>query len=95
MKKQELVKEVAIKTGVSQELARNFLTVFTEIVEESILSGEEISLPGIGTLARRATQERECRNPKTGEKMTLEASYRPIFKPSLVLKKALRQVPVQ
>ena len=83
MLKKELIKELSEKLGVSQAIANEFLNVFAEVAKETVLDkGEEITLPGFGTLLAIERKERKGVNPKTGQIMTIKARKGFKFKPT-------------
>jgi DNA-binding protein HU-beta len=92
MTKQDLVKEVAARTGVSQNTANNVLNAILQIITESIKSGKKVTLTGFGTFQRILRAARTFKTPpgKDGKGATKsvkkEARYAPKFAPSEVLK---------
>lgn len=79
MNKGELVDKVAEKAGVTKKQADAILTAALEVVQDAVASGEKVTLVGFGTFEPRDRQEREGRNPKTGEVMTIPATRVPAF----------------
>ncbi|MGL4453744.1 MAG: HU family DNA-binding protein [Sarcina sp.] len=86
MKKLELLKSIAEKTGVSQKVADEVLVAFVETVKEEVREGGKVSLGGFGTFSLKESAARVCRNPKTGEEIQVEASTGLKFKQSSVVK---------
>ena len=86
MNKTELIAEVAKKCGLSKKDAEKALKAFTDVVSEELVKGEKIQLVGFGTFEVAEREEREGRNPQTGETMTIEASKSPKFKAGKALK---------
>ncbi|KIR02449.1 hypothetical protein P261_01264 [Lachnospiraceae bacterium TWA4] len=91
MTKTELIKKVAEKAGegVSQKVTEQVIKAFTETVTEELKAGEKINLVGFGTFEVSERAERQGRNPKTGEAMTIAASKSPKFKAGKALKDAV------
>ena len=56
--------------------------------------GEKIKISGFGNFVVRDKKARVGRNPQTGEEITISARRVLTFKPSLVLKNILNDVPV-
>lgn len=79
MNKGELVDKVAEKASVSKKQADEILTAAIDSIMEAVAGGEKVTLVGFGTFEPRQRQEREGRNPKTGETMTIPASTVPAF----------------
>lgn len=86
MNKTELIAAVAEKAELSKKDAEKALKAFTDVVSEELVKGEKIQLVGFGTFEVAEREEREGRNPKTGEKMTIAASRSPKFKAGKALK---------
>ena len=49
MNKEELVKEIAKKSGVSQKAASDILSATLEVIEKSVAKGKKVTLVGFGT----------------------------------------------
>ena len=86
MNKTELVAAMAEKTELSKKDAEKALKAFTDVVAEELKKGEKVQLVGFGTFE---VAEREGRNPRTGETMTIAASKSPKFKAGKALKDSL------
>lgn len=59
------------------------------VMAAELLAGGEVSLPGIGKLTTVKRTARECRNPRTGEKLYLPERLKPVFKASKEFKELL------
>ncbi|OYE00049.1 HU family DNA-binding protein [Nostoc sp. 'Peltigera membranacea cyanobiont' 232] len=79
MNKGELVDAVAAKTNVTKKQADEVISAFLSVVIEAVANGEKITLVGFGSFERRDRSEREGRNPKTQEVMTIPATKVPAF----------------
>ncbi|WP_088895015.1 HU family DNA-binding protein [Leptolyngbya ohadii] len=86
MNKGELVDKIAEKADIPKKTAEAVLTAAIESIMESVADGEKVTLVGFGTFEPRQRQEREGRNPKTGETMTIPASTVPAFSAGKVFK---------
>ena len=86
MNKNELVAKMAEKAGLKKTEAEKALKAFTETVAEELKNGEKIQLVGFGTFEVTERAERQGRNPKTGEAITIPASKSPKFKAGRSLK---------
>lgn len=89
MTKEELVAKMAEKSGLSKAESKEALKALLESVKETLASGEEISLIGFGTFKVSERSERQGKNPKTGEVITIKASKCPSFKAGKSLKDAV------
>ena len=81
MNKGELVDAVAAKANVTKKQADQIISAFLEVVTEAVANGEKVTLVGFGSFERRERSEREGRNPKTNEPMTIPATRVPTFSP--------------
>ena len=84
--KTELVAAVAESTGVSKKETAAVIDATFEKIAATIEEGDKVQLIGFGTFEVKDAAAREGRNPKTGEAITIEASKRPVFSASKVLK---------
>jgi len=85
---EKLVAGAGFKRLESIELVESVL----EIIKDTIASGETVKVSGFGSFIVREKNHRMGRNPKTGEKLAIEARRVLTFKPSTVLKAAMNGV---
>ncbi|SEU08644.1 bacterial nucleoid protein Hbs [Lacrimispora sphenoides] len=90
MNKPELITSIVNKTGLQVKDTEAFLKALTEVVTEKLVKGEKVQLVGFGTFEVTERAAREGRNPKTGEKLHIEASKVPKFKAGKALKDAVK-----
>ena len=86
MNKTELIAAVAEKAEISKKDAEKAIKAFTDGVADELVKGEKVQLVGFGTFEVSERAEREGRNPKTREPMTIAASKSPKFKAGKALK---------
>ncbi len=86
MNKTELIAAVAERAEISKKDAEKALKAFTDVVTDELVKGEKVQLVGFGTFEVTERAEREGRNPKNGEPMTIAASKNPKFKAGKALK---------
>ncbi|MDZ7950585.1 HU family DNA-binding protein [Nostoc sp. DedQUE09] len=79
MNKGELVDAVAAKANVTKKQADEVISAFLSVVTEAVANGDKVTLIGFGSFERRDRSEREGRNPKTNEPMTIPATKVPAF----------------
>ena len=89
MTKNELVKAMAEKAGVSIADAQKCLDGFTSSVTEALKRKDKLTLVGFGTFETKDRAAREGRNPSTGETIQIAASKAPGFKAGKALKDAV------
>lgn len=63
----------------SKKVIDEILNATIEVIEDTVASGEKVTLVGFGSFEKRERKEREGRNPKTGEKMMIPATSVPAF----------------
>ncbi len=89
MTKAELVATMAAKSGLSKKDTEKALTGFIDTVTEALSKGESIQLVGFGTFEVRDRAARTGINPRTKEKMQIDATKVPAFKAGRALKDAV------
>jgi integration host factor subunit alpha len=63
-----------------------------DIIKETLEKGEKIKISGFGNFVVREKRSRVGRNPQTGEEIEISARRVLTFKPSQVLRGALKDV---
>ena len=86
MNKNDLVAEVADKSGLSKKDAEKAINAFIETVAGSLKAGDKVSVVGFGTFEVRERAARKGRNPQTGKEISIAASKTPAFKAGKSLK---------
>jgi DNA-binding protein HU-beta len=90
LNKPELVVLVAEKAGVAKKDSEKAVTAMLDGITDTLAKGDKVQLVGFGTFEARHRKEREGRNPKTGEKITIKATKVPAFKPGKALKDLIK-----
>ena len=91
MTKAELISKVQESTGISKKDTEKAVTAFFEVIKESLEKGDKVGITGFGTFLVRERAERNGRNPKTGEAITIPATKTPAFKASKVFKESVNK----
>ena len=86
MNKAEFISSIANKTGFTKKDIATVYTAIEETIYETLAKGDKITLTGFGTFKANVRGERVCRNPQTGEQMTVKAKKVPTFKAGKVFK---------
>ena len=86
MNKTDLVNVVAAESGVSKKDVDVVVNATLSAITNALKDGDKVQLIGFGTFEVKESAAREGRNPKTGESITIEASKKPAFSASKVLK---------
>lgn len=90
MTKKDLIELVAKKANLTNKASRESVQAFLNGIRDSLKRGEKVVITGFGTFSIRKRAQRPGRNPKTGEKITIQARKAPGFTPGKTLKKAVR-----
>ncbi|OGH03194.1 MAG: DNA-binding protein [Candidatus Levybacteria bacterium RIFCSPHIGHO2_01_FULL_37_17] len=90
MTKKDLIELVAKKANLTNKAARDSVQAMLNGIRDSLKRGEKVVITGFGTFSVRKRIERIGRNPKTGEKMTIEARKAPGFTAGKTLKRIVR-----
>lgn len=87
MNKQELVKKMAEKSGLTNKDAEKAVNAFVETVEEELMNQGRVQLIGFGTFETANRKAKKGRNPrKPDEVIEIPAATVPKFKAGKVLK---------
>ena len=89
MNKTELIAAMSENAEISKKDAEDAVIAFMNVVKDSLIKGEKVSLSGFGTFEVVERAARTARNPKTGESIEVGASKSPKFKPSKSLKESV------
>lgn len=77
----ELVKQMAQKANCSEKEAKANLEAFISVVEENMIAGNQITIPGFCSIEVKEAKARMIRNPRNPEeKIPVEAHKRGHFK---------------
>lgn len=90
MNKTEFINAVAAKEGIEKKCAEKAVNAVFATIADTLAKGEKIQLVGFGTFEVRERAEKQGRNPRTGETMTVPASKVPAFKAGAALKNAVK-----
>ena len=89
MSRTDLVNVVAAKTELKKKDVELCIGAALDAIIEALKSEDKVQLIGFGTFEVKATAEREGRNPKTGEAITIPAGKKAVFSPSKAMKDAI------
>jgi DNA-binding protein HU-beta len=89
MNQQELVSQVAEATGLTKAAADKAVEATLAAIAKALVDGGEARIHGFGTFSVAAREERQGRNPRSGEAITIAASKAAKFTPAQALKDAL------
>ena len=89
MNKSELIEAIAQEADISKAAAGKALDGMINAVTKALKDGDTVTLVGFGTFYVGERAERQGRNPKTGEPLTIAAAKTPKFRAGKALKDAL------
>lgn len=89
LNKDDLVQAVAERTHAPRKTAEAVVNAALESISEALEQNEKVTIIGFGTFAVRERAEREGRNPRTGESITISAKRIPCFTAGKALKDRL------
>lgn len=87
MTKSALINVIAQRMGLSRKEAEIAVNTVFETISGSLEQGNRVELRGFGSFGLKERRSREGRNPKTGERVMVEAKRVLFFKAG----KALRE----
>ena len=90
MTKSELINIIAVRADIPKTKAALAVNAVFDSIEETVASGDKVSLPGFGTFERKHKEARTVRNPQTGESMISEAKNVPLFKAGKAFKERVK-----
>ncbi len=81
MTKSELIERIAAKNpSLTVKDIDRIVTVILESIIDALSNGERVEFRGFGAFSIRARSPRIAKNPRTGEKLSVEARNIPHFK---------------
>ena len=73
MTKADLVAQIAARANMTKAAAERSLNAMLESVQEMLAEDGKLTLTGFGTFVAETRQERQGRNPRTGDVITIAA----------------------
>jgi len=92
MTKQQLIEKVAAKTELKKSEVEVAVDSVLALIAEALQANERVDLRGFGSFVVKDRKERQGRNPRTGQTITIAAKRDAGFKPSKELTEKLAQV---
>ena len=94
MTRSNLIDEIAAKTERTKKDAEQMLDAVLATITGALGRGEKVDLRGFGSFQLSDKKERQGRNPRTGETMTIAARKAAVFKPSRELAERVNTTPI-
>ncbi len=95
MKKEDLKKLIAEKSELSKSTSNKALDAILQVIIEGLKREGAVSISGFGTFKVTQRAERQGRNPKTGDPITIAAAFVPSFTAAKGLKEAVKSLKVE
>lgn len=89
MNKSELIKSLAEEANIPSEDATLVVNTFVDSMRNSLLDGDHVEIRGFGSFKVKEYEAYVGRNPRTGEKVTVEAKKLPFFRAGKEMKEFL------
>jgi len=90
MTKTDLIDKVSLKTaGLTKKQTELIVNMLFDSIKEALAAGDKIEIRGFGSFRIRDRRNREGRNPKTGETVSVPQKRIPFFKAGKELKEAV------
>ena len=90
MNKADLANAVHEKIGGTKVLAEEVIEIVINRIVDTLKSGCEVSIAGLGIFSTKQRAARTARNPRTGESVQVPAMKVPKFRAAKALKDAVK-----
>ncbi|MCL5124160.1 MAG: HU family DNA-binding protein [Deltaproteobacteria bacterium] len=90
MTKTELVDKLAEKGKITKKLASESIDLVFTTMADSLVAGQEISIPGFGKFSVITRNARTGMNPQTKEKINIPETKAPKFSAAKALKESIK-----
>ncbi len=84
MTKQDVISEIAEKTGIDKADVQVSVEAFFSVVKNSMAAGESIYVRGFGSFVNKKRARKIARNISKNTAIVIEEHYVPSFKPSKI-----------
>jgi DNA-binding protein HU-beta len=89
MRKQDLIDAVSAKSNLPKRQVAMVVDATFNAIRDAMSEGQKVTMTGFGSFEVAQRNEREGRNPRTGEKIAIPAAKIVKFKVGATLKKAV------
>ena len=90
MTKTELIKAIAANAELTSAAAGKALDAAIAAIADALKAGDKVALVGFGSFEVKDVAAKEGINPKTGEKIQIAASKKPVLKFSKAFKDSIK-----
>ena len=92
MTKKEIVKQISERLGLTQLKTKEIVQKTFDAIIDTLLSERRIELRNFGVFEVKRRKPRKARNPRTGERVDVEAKNVVTFKPGKEMEERVRQL---
>lgn len=89
--KKDLVEVVAEEGHLSKKDSRVAVDLIFDLMEKSLLSGQEVNVTNFGVFSPLTKQERDGTDPRSHKRITIKEKRTVVFRPSKQLKSRLNK----
>jgi integration host factor subunit beta len=90
--KKEIVKQISERLGLTQLKTKEIVQKTFDAIIDTLLSERRIELRNFGVFEVKRRKPRKARNPRTGERVDVEAKNVVTFKPGKEMEERVRQL---
>ena len=90
MNKADIINKVHEELGVTKADAEKAVETVLSCIVDTLVSGQEVSIAGLGIFSAKMRNKRTARNPRTGETIEVPAMRVPKFRAAKALKDAVK-----
>jgi len=91
MNKGEFIDRLSDRTNLTKKEARKLVDSVLNLIQETLLQGEEVKLVGFGKFAVRARKASSRINPQTKRPIQVTSKVVPLFRPGKELKREIEK----
>ena len=95
MTKKEIVKQISEKLGLTQLKTKEIVQKTFDAIVETLLEERRIELRNFGVFEVKRRKPRKARNPRTGERVDVEAKNVVTFKPGKEMEERVRDLDME
>ncbi|MDA0833532.1 MAG: integration host factor subunit beta [Planctomycetota bacterium] len=95
MTKKEIVKTISDEIGMTQLKTKEIVQKTFDAIVRTLVEERRIELRNFGVFEVKKRAARKARNPRTGERVDVEAKFVVTFKPGKEMEEQVRQLEVQ
>ena len=92
MTKKEIVKQISEDLGLTQLKTKEIVQKTFDAIVETLLEEKRIELRNFGVFEVKRRKPRKARNPRTGERVDVEAKFVVTFKPGKEMEEKVRNL---